>query len=410
MQVLRENYLKRLRGFYNETELVKVIVGIRRSGKSILLEQVKNELIEQGIDAQNIISYNFEDMTHRHYWNDAGRLHDDLLEAIHSNNGRSYLFLDEIQDVVGWERCVNSLRTIADVDIYITGSNSKMLSGEYATHLAGRYVEIQMYPFSFAEFLDYLNLKGIDLDRREAFSKYLEIGGFPFAVYLALAGEDYMQYLRDIFSSVVIKDIVDRNRVRDVDLLSRIIEYVIANTGKTFSAGSISKYFKSEERSAAPGTVMNYLSYCTDAFLFHKISRNDLPSKKILKINEKYYLADLGLREAEYGDNDEVVHLLLENVVCLELLRRNYKVTVGKVDDKEIDFVAQKSGERIYIQVCYLLSSEKTVEREFGSLLNIDDNHPKYVISMDDLDFSRKGITHKNIRDFLLDESWSSHL
>jgi predicted AAA+ superfamily ATPase len=407
MYVVRENYLQRLRGFYHKSELVKVVVGMRRCGKSVFLGQVQDELRAQGIDSSNIISLNFEDMTLRRYKEDANLLHDDLLALIQANDGQSHLFLDEIQEVAGWETCVNSLRTISDTDIYVTGSNSKMLAGEYATYLAGRYIEIQMYPLSFKEFFEYLKLNEYDDDVRDAFSKYQTLGGLPLAVFLAFEGEDYLQYLRDIFSSVVIKDIVERNKVRDVDLLKRIIRYVAANTGKTFSAASISKYFKNEGRSAAAETVMNYMNYCEEAFLFYKVLRHDVPSKKILKINEKYYIADQGLREAEYGDNEESIELILENIVCLELLRRNYVVTVGRIGNQEIDFVAQKSGERIYVQVSYLLSSDDAVEREFGSLLKLDDNHPKYVVTMDDLDFSRKGIIHRNIRDFLLDYEWT---
>jgi len=318
--------------------------------------------------------------------------------------GRAYLFLDELQEVVGWETCINSLRVNSDADIYITGSNSKMLAGEYATMLAGRYVQIQIHPFSFREYCTAAREKNAALSDVELFRQYLKQGGMPFPVNVGLSESDGKQYLRDLYASVVVKDIVKRNKIRDVDLLERIIAYVMANTGKTFSATSLSKFFRSEKRTVAPETILNYLKGCEDAYLFGKINRLDVPGKKMLQVNEKYYVADHGLREAIFGSNERDIELILENMVCLELWRRGYLVSVGRVGEKEIDFVAVRGDERVYVQVCYLLASQATIEREFGVYYGIADNFPKYVVSMDDLDLSRDGIRHQNIREFLLAE------
>jgi len=318
-----------------------------------------------------------------------------------------YLFFDEIQEVAGWEKCVNSFRVEFDCDIYITGSNAKLLSGELATYLAGRYVEFVIYPFSFAEFLELYNSVHLGVTKQEAFNKYLLFGGMPYLRNLRFEEAPSQVYLQDLFNSVVLKDIVKRNNIRDVDLLERIIAYVFSGIGTTFSAASISKYFKSENRVAAPETVMNYISHCIDAFLFYQVRRQDLQGKKLLTVNEKYYAADHGIREAVFGGNMKDINLILENVVYMELLRRQYKITVGKVNEKEIDFVCEKRSEKLYVQVCYLLASEDTVAREFGALSSIKDNFPKYVVSLDEFDMSRDGIKHRNIRDFLLAKEWN---
>lgn len=399
--IKRESYLSQIRPFIDKSELIKVIVGVRRSGKSIMLELIKDELLDRNVTPEQMISINFEDMNYSNLTT-AKALHDYLKGKIEAVNGRAYIFLDEIQEVMDWEKCVNSLRINSDADIYITGSNAKMLSGEYATLLSGRYVEFTIYPFSFAE---YCEARRIDNDHKsinEYFMEYVKYGGLPFLATTQLDERAKSQYLKDIYASVVIKDIVKRNKLRDVDLLERIIAYVAANIGRTFSANSIAAYFKNEKRTVAVDTIINYLNSCEKAFLFHRISRMNLESKEILQINEKYYLADHGLRQATYGNNQRDIELILENIVCLEILRLGYKVTIGKNGTKEIDFVCDKDGKRIYVQVCYYLSSEKTEEREFGAYEGIKDNYPKYVISMDEFDMSRNGIIHMNIRDFLL--------
>lgn len=402
--IKRESYMRRIRPFING-ELVKVMTGIRRSGKSVMLELVKQELLEMGVRAEQFISINFEDMRYLHLCT-AQALHQEILTRAEGIEGKVYLFFDEIQEVKDWEKCVNSLRVALDCDIYITGSNAKLLSGELATCLGGRYVEFVIYPFSFAEFLELYRSTDSLATAGQCFQQYLRFGGMPYLSRLNYQEEPVRQYLNDLYDSVQLKDIVKRNRVRDVDLLERILAYVMANVGTTFSAGSLAKFFKSEQRSVSPETVLNYIRYCCDAYLFYRVKRQDLQGKQILATSEKYYIADHGIREAVFGGNMRDINLVLENIVFLELLRRGYTVTVGKAGEKEVDFVCGKRGETLYVQVTYLLASEETVAREFGAYDGIRDNFPKYVVSMDELDLSRNGIKHRNIRDFLLAERW----
>ena len=402
--IKRESYMRRIRPFING-ELVKVMTGIRRSGKSVMLELVKQELLEMGVRAEQFISINFEDMRYLHLCT-AQALHQEILTRAEGVEGKVYLFFDEIQEVKDWEKCVNSLRVALDCDIYITGSNAKLLSGELATYLGGRYVEFVIYPFSFAEFLELYRPTDPRATAGQCFQQYLRFGGMPYLSRLNYQEEPVRQYLSDLYDSVQLKDIVKRNKVRDVDLLERILAYVMANVGTTFSAGSLTKFFKSEQRSVSPETVLNYIRYCCDAYLFYRVKRQDLQGKQILATSEKYYIADHGIREAVFGGNMRDINLVLENIVFLELLRRGYTVTVGKAGEKEVDFVCDKRGETLYVQVTYLLASEETIAREFGVYDSIRDNFPKYVVSMDELDLSRSGIKHRNIRDFLLAERW----
>lgn len=400
--IRREIYMKRIRPFIN-TELIKVFTGIRRSGKSVMLELVKNELKKSGVSDKNFLCINFEQFSNSELL-DAKILHKRIVEFQKSADGKIYLFFDEIQEVDGWEKCINSCRVDFDCDIYITGSNAKLLSGELATYLAGRYVEFVIYPFSFAEFLEMNRQKNSQIDKSACFTAFLKTGGMPFLANFLGDDSAKNQYLMDIYNSVVLKDVVKRNNVRDVDTLERIIAYAFSNIGHIFSATSLSKYFKSEKRNISHDTILNYLKFCADAFLIYKISRYDLEGKKVLTVNEKYYCADHGLREAVFGKNTQNIDQILENIVCLELLRRNFKVFVGKKDESEIDFIAERNGVKIYVQVAYLLASEETVRREFSVYDSIKDNFPKYVVSMDEFDFSRNGIIHRNIRDFLLGE------
>lgn len=402
--IKREMYMSRIRPFIG-SELIKVVTGIRRSGKSVMLELVKQELIESGVSTDNFISFNFEDMNYAALCN-AKALHDEITARAKAIQGKIYLFFDEIQEVTDWEKCVNSLRVSIDCDIYITGSNAKLLSGELATYLAGRYVEFVIYPFSFAEFVDMYKSVIPQDSIQQCFHKYLIYGGMPYLGKLQYAEEPVRQYLCDVFNSVQLKDIIKRNNVRDVDLLERIMAYIMANVGATFSASSLSKFLKNEHRNVAPETILNYIKYCSYAYLFYQVKRQDLKGKQIISTNEKYYIADHGIREAVYGGNMRDINLILENIVYMEALRRGYTVTVGKAGDKEIDFVCEKQGDKIYIQVSYLLASEETIEREFGVYESIRDNFPKYVVSLDEFDMSRDGIKHKNIRDFLLEEKW----
>ncbi len=403
--IKRNNYMNRIRPFIGN-DLVKVLTGIRRCGKSVMLDLIKEEICASGVSSNQFISINFENMSNAHLCN-ATALHDEIIHRASKINGKVYLFFDEIQEVDAWEKCINSFRVELDCDIYITGSNAKLLSGELATYLAGRYVEFVIYPFSFSEFIELYNTVYPNTDIHQCFRKYLNIGGMPYLSNLRYDETASRQYLQDLFNSVELKDIVKRNNIRDVDMLERIIAYVTSNIGTTFSATSISKYLKSEGRSASSETVLAYIKACTDAFLFYQVKRNDLQGKKILTVNEKYYVADHGIREAKFASNTKDINLVLENIVYMEILRRGYNVTIGKVGDKEIDFVCEKQGNKLYIQVAYLLASEDTIKREFGVYDRIRDNFPKYVITMDEYDMSRNGIKHRNICDFLLESKWN---
>lgn len=402
--IKRESYMARIRPFI-DGDLIKVLTGIRRSGKSVMLELIKDELRARGVTEEQLVAFNFEDMRNAQLCT-AEALHDELVRRAASIKGKIYFFFDEIQEVERWERCVNSLRVETDCDIYITGSNAKLLSGELATYLAGRYVEFIIYPFSFSEFLALYHSVEPDADTRTCFNRYLTFGGMPYLANLRFDEIACRQYLRDLFNSVELKDIVKRNNVRDVDMLERIIAYVTANIGTTFSSTAISKYLKNEGRRVSPETVLNYLKACSDAFLFYQVRRQDLQGKKILTVNEKYYVADHGIREAVIGGNMRDINLVLENIVFMEALRRGYSITVGKVGEREIDFVCERHGEKCYIQVTYLLATEETVQREFGVYEHVQDNFPKYVVSLDEFDMSRNGVRHYNIRDFLLAENW----
>lgn len=397
-------YMSRIRPFIGN-DLVKVLTGIRRSGKSVMLALIQEKIMASGVDRAQFISINFENMSNAGLCT-AQALHDEIIRRAAQISGKVYLFFDEIQEVQDWEKCINSFRVELDCDIYITGSNAKLLSGELATYLAGRYVEFVIYPFSFDEFIQLYRTISPEADVRTCFNRYLTAGGMPYLANLRYEETACRQYLQDLFNSVELKDIVQRNKVRDVDMLERIITYATANIGTTFSSTAISKYLKSEGRSVSPETVLGYLKACMDAFLFYQVKRQDLRGKKILTVNEKYYMADHGVREAVFGGNQRDINLVLENIVYLELRRRGYDVTVGKMGDKEIDFICELQGNRLYIQVAYLLASEDTIRREFGVYERVRDNYPKYVLTLDEFDMSRNGIKHQNIRDFLLEKEW----
>lgn len=395
----RKRYIDRLRPFFHK-DVVKVLTGLRRSGKSVLLAQVQEALRTDGADPAAMLSYNFEDLRNLPLCH-AEALYHDILARLDGRTDGVCLFFDEIQEVDGWERVVNSLRVSHHADIYLTGSNAHLLSGELATLLAGRYVAFPVYPFSFAEYCAAYP----ERSREACWRGYLAHGGMPFLTHIDDEAAA-LQYLTDLYRSVVLKDIVERHAVRDVDLLARIVRYAATNIGRTFSASSIAKFFKSEHRAVAPETILNYLAACTESFLLYRIPRQDLAGKKILTVNEKYYLADHGLRTSIDGQSATAIDQTLENIVCLELLRRGYRVTVGKTGTQEIDFVCDRQKERIYVQVAYLLATEETINREFGAYKNIRDNYPKYVISMDPVDLSRNGILHRNVMDFLCMEKY----
>ncbi|MBF1198646.1 MAG: ATP-binding protein [Fusobacterium periodonticum] len=398
----RELYIEKIKPFIDK-DIIKVLTGIRRSGKSVMLKLIMEELKQNKIDEKQFININFENLINIELTT-ADKLHEYILKKASEIKKKCYIFLDEIQEVKDWEKCINSLRVNEeyDFDIYITGSNAKLLSGELSTYLAGRYVEFVIYPFSFKEFLETLKSIQQDVSTREAFQKYVKFGGMPFLYNLAFEEEASLQYLKDIYSSIILKDITQRNKIRDTDLLERVISYLIMNVGNNFSATSISKFFKSENRKVSVETILNYIKAAEESFLIYRVSRDDLIGKKVLNVNEKYYIADHGMREAILGSNQRDINQIFENIIYLELLRKGYNVRVGKVDNLEVDFVCTKGNEKIYVQVAYLLASSETIEREFTSLEKIGDNYPKYVISMDEFDMSRNGIKHINIIEFLI--------
>ena len=394
--VKRDLYLDRISSLIDK-DIIKVIVGVRRCGKSYMFKLIIEELLKRGINKENIVLINFESAKYRNVSNprELDLLVSDLTKDI---NGKIYMFFDEIQNVDGWERSINSFRIDYECDIYLTGSNSKLLSGELATHLAGRYMEIKMYPFSFKEYLDY---KEIPPDKK-AFSDYLTYGGFPFL--LSLENEiDKIEYLNDIFNSIFLKDIIERYNIRDASLLTRIVDFILDNAGKIVSSKSISDYLRKKEKiKVSPKTIYNYLDYLSNACLLYKVQREDLEGKKILSINEKYYCVDQGFNQVRIGRNQVNNSRIMESIIYFELLRRGYEITIGCIGKYEIDFVCKKQGEKIYVQVTRELSHDDVIEREFRPLLLVKDNYPKYVISTDEFNMSQDGIKHMNILDFLV--------
>ena len=402
--IVRERYMRLIRDFMDKP-VVKVITGMRRSGKSALLELTRQELLSRGVNAKNIIFINFESLRYEAL-KDYKALYAEITAKAEQADGRVYILLDEIQEVNAWEQVINSFRVDFDCDIYVTGSNAKLLSGELATLLAGRYVEIQVYPLDFGEYLDFAaeNEDEAKLSKQEHFANFLRFGGLPGIHQIKWEESRVMQYLQDIYNSVLLKDVIARNKIRDTALLESVVLYIMDNVGNTFSAKTISDFLKSQGRKLSTETVYNYLKALESAFLIHKVVRFDIKGKRILETQEKYYLADLGLRHAVMGYRDNDIAGILENTVYLELLRRGFSVNIGKQNVAEVDFVANRIDERVYIQVCYVLTPENT-NREFSPLETISDNYEKLVLSMDTLlRINRGGIRQKNIVDFLLDK------
>jgi predicted AAA+ superfamily ATPase len=365
---------------------------------------IMNELLPE-IESENIYYLNMESRRGLSILDEMDLMAD--IEAFaEGKDGKLYFFLDEIQYVKNWEKAVNVLRVDYDCDIYITGSNANLLSGELATMIAGRYVQFELLPFQFKEFTDMVRKETGTSNSESSFRLFLEMGGMPFLSNSLGQKQASMLYLKDTFDSIVIKDVQARNEIRDLDLLNRLVHYVVEQCGQTFSARSIHRYLKSQQKQTSVDTILNYLAYCEEAFIFRRIKRHDLRGKAAFKYQDKYYLTDHGFREALGYSNTEQIQMVLENIVCNEFLSRNYQLTVGDLDGREIDFIAKRGREVLYIQVCYLLAEKATIEREFTPLRNIADNYPKYVLSMDSLDMSREGIKHMNITDFLLQEEW----
>lgn len=400
--IARPFYIKKIEPFVDKS-IIKVLVGIRRSGKSFIMGFVKDLLIKRGVVENQIVEVNFESRM-LPFIKTTDAIYEFVKEKAAKNpQRRLYLLFDEIQEVEGWETLINAVSIDFNVDIYLTGSNAKLLSGELATYIAGRYVEIRIYPLSFSETLPCYQVSNAEITVREAFRKYVKEGGLPFIHSAGITGEVYRAYVTDVFNSVLLKDIAKRHNIRDVDMLERILSYLIQEVGHLFSAQSIVKFMKHENRGVSLETLYNYLRYVNEACLAITLKRNDLSGKQLLSSQEKVYLADHGFREALFGNNESCIDQILENIVAVDLVRRGYDVTVGLLGGREVDFVAERAGRKIYIQVAYLMPTQEVRDREFSVLERIADNFPKYVLSMDEMDFSRNGIIHKPIYDFLLD-------
>ncbi len=399
--IKRDLYINQLKMLIGDP-LIKVITGMRRVGKSTLLLLIQDELMLRGVSEKQIIHINFELLDYEELRKP--KMLNEYLEAHLSSNEKYYLFLDEIQEVDGFEKVINSINIKYDADIYVTGSNSKLLSGELSTHLTGRYFSLELYPLSFLEIVNNLKTRKIQFDPEQEFINYINYGGLP-AIQRFRKQEDLIKgYLEDIYSSILLNDIVARYSIRDVDLLKRFMKYLLHNVGQIFSAQSIVNFLKSESRSLSRETLYNYLEACKNAFLIYSAPRYDIKGKQVLKTREKYFTNDLGIRGLFYSNGADVGQAL-ENIVYLQLLRQGYRVYVGEFADQEIDFIAEKGGDKLYIQVAYLLANDDTINREFSALENIQDNYPKYVLSMDKIKMERNGIKHRNIIDFLLGEN-----
>ena len=396
--IFRNKYIEKIKKFIDKP-IVKILTGMRRVGKSTILNIIKDQVLKDVPD-ENKIYMNFESFEFFDI-KDANALKDYLSEKLKDKEGKVYFFFDEIQLVKDWEKVINGLRVSHNCDIYITGSNSKLISGDLATLLAGRYVEFEIQPFTFDEFSEIY--RSSNLSREELFQKFIKIGGMPGLKYFNLEEEVSQKYLNDIYNTVLVKDVLNYNNIRDVDIFNRILSFAMQNIGANFSASAIRNYLKSENRNISVDTVLNYLEYCHKAFVLKKVPRYDLGGKKLLKVDEKYYLTDHGFRQSVGFSNVKDIEKTLENIVYIELLSRGYSVKIGKVKDREIDFVAKKGEDVSYFQIAYLMENEKTREREFGAYDLVTDNYPKYVLSMDKLDFSQRGIVHKKIIDFLLE-------
>ena len=397
--IIRERYLKLIRPFYDQN-LIKVLIGIRRSGKSVILTQIMDELKQKSIDSKHIIYMNFEDYDYEAY-TDPQKLNDYIKEKINDDE-KYYIFFDEIQNVDKWERVVNSLRATKNTSIFITGSNSDLLSSDLATHIAGRYVSFKVTPFTFEEVCELLNVTD-SRDIEDAFNDYIKWGGMP-QRFMQNDDNSKRTYLYDIYDSIIMKDIVKRFNIKDIDLLRRIITYILTTPSQVFSPDSLKKYMQSDSRNVSLETIYNYLDYIVRANLISKAERYDVRGKRILTGKYKYYLTDLGFTNVLSVGRKEQIGSYLENIVYNELIARGYNVNVGTLDNGEIDFIATKFNEKIYIQVAYILSDESVITREFGAYKRIEDNYPKYVLSMDKFDLSQNGIIHKNIIDWLLEK------
>ena len=390
----RSKYINRVKSYMYQN-IIKVLVGQRRVGKSVLLQQIIDLVRKEKVDS-NIVFINKEDLAFEEI-----KTYKDLVKYVEENHIPeldNFLFIDEIQDIKDFEKALRHFQTQKNWDIYVTGSNAKLLSGELATFLSGRYIEIKVFTLSFVEFIHFHNLN----NNNEALQKYIRYGGLPYLIHLKLEDSIVFDYLKNIYAAILYKDIIARHNIRNVGFLDRLILFVADNTGSIVSAKSINDFLKSQKISISHNVILDYMNYLCDAFFLFKAKRNDLKGKKILEFGEKYYFEDLGIRHAIGGYKNDDINKILENIVYLQLLIWGYEVTVGKLNNKEIDFVADKAGERIYVQVTFTIPDEKVKNREFGNLIDIKDNFRKLVVSMDEIQIdSYQGIEHMHIRKFL---------
>lgn len=398
--IIRQHYLNMLK-IYRDVPLVKILAGIRRCGKSTILEMLRDDLLKSGIDADHIISMRY---TSEDY--DDGMTDKDMYQGIKermTGDGRCYLLLDEVQEIAGWEKAVNSLLENADTDIYVTGSNSKLMASEISTYLTGRYVSIPVYTLSFSEYLEFK--KSDSRPQKELLNEYLRMGGFPIVALGNFDERSSYQIVEGIYNSVINNDITKRHHVTNFDLFNRVVKYIVENVGKTFSANAIAKFLKSEGRSLSVEAVYNYLNWLEKAFVIYRCQRYDLQGKSVLKTQEKFYLADASLKYCMMGFNPKSLAVMLENIVYFELRRRGYEVYIGKNETKEIDFVAVRRDERIYVQVCRSLPEES--DRETANLLEIKDHYPKYVVTLDEFASGNiNGVKIVHLADFLLRDEY----
>ena len=398
--IIRPQYMNTLKT-YRDVPLVKILAGIRRCGKSTILDMLRDDLLKSGIAADHILSmrYTSEDF-------DDGMTDKDMYQGIKeqmTDDGRYYLLLDEVQEITGWEKAVNSLLENADTDIYVTGSNSKLMSSEISTYLTGRYISIPVYTLSFAEYLEFK--KSDFRSPKELLNEYLRLGGFPIVALGNFDERSAYQIVEGIYNSVITNDITKRHNIMNFDLFNRVVKYIVENVGKTFSANAIAKFLKSEGRSLSVEAVYNYLNWLEKAFVIYRCQRYDLQGKSVLKTQEKFYLADASLKYCIMGFNPKSIAAMLENIVYFELRRRCYEVYIGKNETKEIDFVAVRRDERIYVQVCRRLPEES--DREVANLLEIKDHYPKYVVTLDELAAGNiNGVKIVHLADFLLSDTY----
>ena len=392
--IIREKYISKIKPFINKP-IIKILTGMRRVGKLSLLHIIKDEILKNVAD-ENKIYINFE-ATNLLSINNVNSLLEYLKPLLEDVKGKVYFFFDEIQVIDGWEEVINDLKHNRDYDIFLTSSNKKLIS-----NLSEKYVEFEIQPFTFSEFKK--AFENMELSKENLFYKFIQLGGLPFLKYFDLDETPSFEYLNDIYNTVLVKDVLQYNNIRDVDLFNHIFSYVLTNIGQSFSASSIKTYLKNKNKNISVDTILSYLEYCNIAFLIKKVPRYDILSKKTLKVDEKYYLTDHGFRQATGFPITQDIKRILENIVYIELLSRGYEVKVGKVKDKEINFIAKKEKSLSYYQISYKIRDEKTRERIFETYNSVTDNFPKYVLSMDHFNFSQDGVIHKNIIDFLLED------